>query len=62
MTNHVDEWLDGAERKINLKPMPTGRNNGLCQDYCRKLSLWFASRIDARHTLRRWFGEKRKDK
>lgn len=33
---------------------PTGWNNGLCQDYCRSLSLWFASRIDARTVIRRF--------
>lgn len=37
--------------------MATGRNDGLCQDYNRKLHLWFASRVDARHTVRRWFGD-----
>ena len=34
----------------------TGWDSGLCQDYCRALSLWFASRMDARHVVRRWFG------
>ena len=38
---------------------PTGWDNGLCQDYDRGLALWFASRLDARHTIRRWFGEQR---
>ncbi len=38
----------------------TGWNTGLCQDYCRQLSLWFASRIDARHVVRRWFGDQTK--
>ena len=41
---------------------PTGWDTGLCQDYCRGLALWFASRLDARHTIRRWFGEQRKSK
>jgi len=39
---------------------PTGWDTGLCQDYCRGLALWFASRLDARHVIRRWFGEQRK--
>lgn len=34
----------------------TGWDTGLCQDYCRELSLWFASRLDARQTIRRNFG------
>ena len=40
---------------------PTGWDTGLCQDYSRGLALWFASRLDARHTIRRWFGDQRKD-
>lgn len=40
----------------------TGWDTGLCQDYNRKLSLWFASRLDARAVLRRWFGEQRAKK
>jgi hypothetical protein len=40
--------------------IPTGWDAGLCQDYHRGLALWFASRLDARNTLRRWFGEQRK--
>ena len=39
--------------------MATGRSDGLNQDYSRGLHLWFASRLDARHTVRRWFGEQR---
>lgn len=35
--------------------MATGWDNGLCQDYCRGLSIWFASRLDARHTIRKHF-------
>lgn len=31
----------------------TGRNDGLLQDYNRKLHMWFASRIDARYVLRK---------
>ena len=31
----------------------TGWDTGLCQDYNRKLSMWFASRIDARHVVRK---------
>jgi len=39
------------------KDMPvTGWDNGLCQDYDRKLFRWFASRIDARYQLRRALG------
>lgn len=41
---------------------PTGWDTGLCQDYNRALSKWFASRLDARHVLRRVFGEQRKRK
>lgn len=41
---------------------PTGWDTGLCQDYSRGLALWFASRLDARHVIRRWFGEQRKRK
>lgn len=43
------------------KPV-TGWDTGLCQDYSRALSKWFASRLDARHVLRRFFGEQRKRK
>ena len=39
--------------------MATGRSDGLNQDYSRGIHLWFASRLDARHTVRRWFGEQR---
>ncbi len=38
----------------------TGWNNGLCQDYNRKLHLWFASRLDARAVVRRWFANDQK--
>lgn len=38
---------------------PTGWDTGLCQDYSRKLSLWFASRLDARAIVQRWFGDQR---
>ncbi len=37
--------------------MVTGWDTGLCQDYNRGLALWFASRIDARWIIRRWFGD-----
>lgn len=30
----------------------TGWDTGLCQDYDRKLALWFATRLGARHTLK----------
>jgi hypothetical protein len=33
----------------------TGRNDGLLQDYCRALHLWFASRVDARWIVRQVF-------
>lgn len=33
--------------------MATGRNDGLCQDYCKGLALWFSSRLDARDVVRR---------
>jgi hypothetical protein len=36
----------------------TGWDTGLCQDYDKSLSQWFASRTDARQTLRRWFNTK----
>ncbi len=39
--------------------MATGRSDGLNQDYSRGFHLWLASRLDARHTVRRWFGEQR---
>lgn len=32
----------------------SGWDTGLCQDYSRSLSQWFASRLDARAVLRRW--------
>lgn len=41
-------------------PDRTGWDNGLCQDMCRKLALWFASRLDAREVVRRWFGDQRR--
>jgi hypothetical protein len=43
-----------------LEPPPrTGWPPGLLQDDCRKLSRWFASRIDARWVVRQVFGVKR---
>lgn len=33
----------------------TGAPPGLLQDDCRKLHKWFASRLDARAVIRRWF-------
>ena len=39
---------------------PTGWAGGLCQDANKKLSIWFASRLDARAVLRRWFGDPRR--
>lgn len=54
------------ERRVSREDTPvTGRTDGLSQDYNTKLHQWFASRIDARYTVRRWFGDqtvKRKDK
>ena len=43
----------------SMQCVATGRSDGLNQDYSRGLHLWFASRLDARHTVRRWFGEQR---
>lgn len=40
-------------------PERTGWDNGLCQDYERGLALWFASRLDAREVVRRFFGHQR---
>lgn len=34
----------------------SGRCDGLSQDYCRGLHLWFASRVDARWVVRKLFG------
>ena len=33
-------------------PVKTGWPAGLMQDDCKKLSQWFASRVDARHVVR----------
>lgn len=38
---------------------PTGWNNGLCQDYCKKLAAWFSERLDARAVVMRWYGDLR---
>lgn len=35
----------------SMTDKPTIWSNGLCQDYSRSLSKWFASRLDARHVL-----------
>jgi hypothetical protein len=32
---------------------PTGRDDGLCQDYSQGLSRWFASRLDALYVARK---------
>lgn len=45
--------------KTELPPR-TGWDNGLCQDYERGLALWFASRLDAREVVRRFFGDQRR--
>lgn len=46
-------------RKIRLpSPPKTGWPPGLLQDDCSELSRWFASRIDARETIRRIFRKK----
>ncbi len=45
---------------MSAEPIVSGWDSGLCQDYNRRLSMWFASRIDARHTVRRWFGDQKK--
>lgn len=39
----------------------TGWDNGLNQDYNRKLHKWFASRMDARHVLRQRYKEPTKN-
>jgi glutaredoxin len=45
--------------RIRLEsPLKTGWPPGLLQDDCSKLSRWFASRIDARETIRRVFRKK----
>lgn len=46
--------------KYNRVPSPpkTGWPPGLLQDDSRQLSLWFASRIDARETIRNVFRKK----
>lgn len=36
----------------------TGWQNGLSQDYCPKLHLWFATRLDARAVIRRFWGKR----
>lgn len=36
--------------------MATGWDNGLCQDYDKKLGKWFANRLGARQQLREMFG------
>lgn len=38
---------------------PTGWNDGLCQDYDKKLYQWFASRIDARWVVRNVFNKEK---
>ena len=35
----------------------TGHPPGLLQDDSRKLHKWFASRLDARHVIRKQFGD-----
>jgi hypothetical protein len=49
--------LRGTEVK-RTHPIPprTGWPPGLLQDDCKKLSRWFASRIDARWVVRMVFG------
>ena len=44
----------------DVEELATGWDTGLCQDYNRALSKWFASRMGARHVLRRFFGEQRR--
>lgn len=41
-------WVNGGK---------TGAPPGLLQDDSRKLHKWFASRLDARHVIRKNFGE-----
>lgn len=61
-----DFWPYTAYRLINHmkskvkrieSPRTTGAPPGLLQDDCRKLHKWFASRLDARVLIRRWFGK-----
>lgn len=40
-----------------MTPKPTGWDNHLCQDISKPLHKWFASRMDARHTLRQVFSK-----
>jgi len=42
------KYMDGGK---------TGAPPGLLQDDCRKLHKWFASRLDARHVIRKNFGD-----
>jgi len=48
-----------STRKREPVPPATGWQDGLCQDYDRKLHKWFASRLDARIVVRRFYGEQR---
>ena len=41
------------------RQVTTGWNDGLCQDYDRKLFQWFASRIDARWVVRNVFNKEK---
>ena len=50
---YKDNW-DAIFGKKN----PTGWDNGLNQDYDKKLGRWFADRMDARQTVREVFKEK----
>lgn len=44
------EMVDGMDETAGRTP--TGWPAGLLQDDCRELSRWFASRVDARRTVR----------
>lgn len=40
---------------LNGERIPTGYDNGLSQDYNRKLAKWFSTRLSARNDVRRAF-------
>lgn len=41
---------------------PTGWDKGLSQDYCKGLAQWFASRMDAKAVVMRWYGDQRTER
>lgn len=56
MTKQKDK-PDNSKQVCTVCTVCTGWNNGLSQDYCKKLSQWFASRIDARYVVRKVFSK-----